>query len=200
MNTHEMVMYGGAFNPPHLDHTGIISKLLEQTAEKVIIIPTGRRDDKSYMDVSDKDRESMIRLATEEFGNRVVIDTTFLYGNMPTTTLNQAKYLENRYNKEIPQVFGSDVAPKMRWWDETGYVANQLPKVFIARPGYAIPPGIVDNYSELEYNSLWHSSTRVREEVAKILTSDRGSIGALTDMIHAKVCDFILQNRLFIPS
>ena len=66
------------------------------------------------MDVSDKDRESMIRLATEEFGNRVVIDTTFLYGNMPTTTLNQAKYLENRYNKEIPQVFGSDVAPKMR--------------------------------------------------------------------------------------
>lgn len=200
MNTHEMVMYGGAFNPPHLDHTGIVSKLLEQTAEKVIIIPTWRRDDKSYMDVSDKDRESMIRLATEEFGNRVVIDTTFLYGNMPTTTLNQAKYLENRYNKEIPQVFGSDVAPKMRWWDETGYVANQLPKVFIARPGYVIPTGIVDNYSELEYNSLWHSSTRVREEVAKILASDRGSIGALTDMIHAKVCDFILQNLLFSPS
>jgi len=114
MKTHEMVMYGGAFNPPHKDHTGIIGKLLESTAEKIIIIPTGKRDDKDYSDVTDKERESMIRLATEEFGKCAIIDTTFLYGDMPTTTLNQARYLEEKYGREIPQVFGSDVAPRMR--------------------------------------------------------------------------------------
>ncbi len=199
MNTHEMVMYGGAFNPPHRDHAGIIEKILENTAEKVIIIPTGKRDDKNYSDVSHTDRETMIRLATEDFGNRVIIDTKFLYGDMPTTTRNQAFYLREKYGKEIPQVFGSDVAPRMAWWDSTGYVAHILPKVFIARPGYPIQEWMVSNYDELEYNSLGHSSTRVREEVAKVLVwSSR--IEALKWMIHSKVFDFILQNRLFQAS
>lgn len=69
----------------------------------------------------------------------MIIDTTFLYGTMPTTTLNQAKHLEEKFGREIPQVFGSDVATRMMGWDPTGYVAHRLPKVFIARPGYAIP-------------------------------------------------------------
>lgn len=61
----------------------------------------------------------MIRLATEEYGAQVEIDTTFLYGDIPTTTLNQANYLREKYSREIPQVFGSDVAPKMSVWDPT---------------------------------------------------------------------------------
>ncbi|MFZ2255185.1 MAG: hypothetical protein WAW59_06000 [Patescibacteria group bacterium] len=49
MKKHSLVMYGGAFNPPHLDHTGkdgIIGRLLETITERVIIIPTGKREDK----------------------------------------------------------------------------------------------------------------------------------------------------------
>ncbi len=105
MNTQEYVMYGGAFNPPHQDHTGIIATLLANVAEKVIIIPTGKREDKDYSSVSNEVREDMIRLATEDFGKNIIIDTTFLYGDMATTTINQARYLEEKYKKEIPQVF-----------------------------------------------------------------------------------------------
>lgn len=46
---HERVMYGGAFNPPHRDHSGIISRLLEEVSDSVLIIPTGKRIDKEYM-------------------------------------------------------------------------------------------------------------------------------------------------------
>lgn len=49
MQKSPLVMYGGAFNPPHLDHislTGIVGKLLETVAERVLIIPTGDRSDK----------------------------------------------------------------------------------------------------------------------------------------------------------
>ncbi len=49
MKKYPLVMYGGAFNPPHLDHTGtdgIVGKLLDTLTDRVIIIPTGKRDDK----------------------------------------------------------------------------------------------------------------------------------------------------------
>lgn len=70
MKKHELIMYGGAFCPPHLDHTGpegIVATLLEDVAEKVLIIPTGKREDKLYDGTSDVDREHMLRLAVEEF-------------------------------------------------------------------------------------------------------------------------------------
>jgi nicotinic acid mononucleotide adenylyltransferase len=197
MNTHEYVMYGWAFNPPHQDHGGIIRTLLENTAERVIIIPTGKRDDKEYSLVSDSAREDMIRLATEEFSRQVIVDTTFLYGDILTTTLNQARYLEEKYQKEIPQVFGSDVASRMMNWDITGYVAHKLPKVFISRPWYPIVPWSVSNYRELEYLSFGYSSTWVREEVKRVLDWDSDRIRVLRTMVHGKVCDYILENHLF---
>lgn len=67
MATYEYAMYGGAFNPPHQDHTGIIATLLAHSAQKVIVIPTGKRMDKDYSTVSDQLREDIIRLATEDF-------------------------------------------------------------------------------------------------------------------------------------
>lgn len=197
MKQQDYVMYGGAFNPPHHDHTGIVATLLEKVAKKVIIIPTGKRDDKHYSSVSDTFRENMIRLATEDFGDRVIIDTTFLYGDILTTSLNQAQYLQDKYRKEIPHVFGSDVAPQMMSWDPTGYVAHELPKVFISRPGYPIPVGTVSRYSELEYISGGFSSTRVREEVQRILGGEGERRDVLQAMVNSRVCDFILQNRLF---
>lgn len=136
----------------------------------------------------------MIRLATEEYGKQVEIDTTFLYGDMPTTTLNQANYLREKYGREIPQVFGSDVAPKMNGWDPTGYVPYRLPKVFIARPGHPIESGSIANYDTIEYESRGFSSTAVRREVERILRGDYSTIEFLQTMIHDKVADFIFQN------
>lgn len=82
-------------------------------------------------------------------------------------------------------------------WDPSGYVAHILPKIFISRPGYPISEGIVSNYSELEYISGGFSSTQVREAVQRILSGESEKIGALRSMVHTKVCDFILQNRIF---
>ena len=131
---HQIVMYGGAFNPPHLDHSGIVEALLEKVANQVVIIPTGEREDKNYGVMSSKNREELVRQAFGDFGDKVMIDTHFLYSSTPSTTRNQAEYLREKYAHEVPQVFGSDVIPHMNSWDPEGYVARQLPKIFIARP------------------------------------------------------------------
>jgi nicotinic acid mononucleotide adenylyltransferase len=81
MKKYSLVAYGGAFNPPHLDHTGpdgIIGRLLDTLTERVHIIPTGKRDDKDYHGVSDADRLEMLRFSTAEYGDRVEIDDVLL--------------------------------------------------------------------------------------------------------------------------
>lgn len=196
---HSLVMYGGAFNPPHLDHTRIIAQLLEHLADSVLIVPTGKRYDKAYSGVTETDRERMVRLAVEDFGDAVTIDTMFLHGSGETTTLGQAKYLREKYGREIPQVFGSDTIPNMREWDPTGFVATQLPKVFIRRPGFPFETGSVLNFDTLEFESAGYSSTEIRNEITKLDPRDLDT-EKLESMLHAKVLDFIMKHQIYFPN
>lgn len=199
MKKHDVVMYGGAFNPPHLDHTGkygIIGKLLDTITDKVIIIPTGKREDKGYHGVSDNDRLEMLRLAIEEYGDRVEIDSVLIEWRVESTTRAQAGYLREKFWYDVAQVFGSDVAPRMFDWDPTGYVAYELPKVFVTRPWHEIQG--VGNYDILEFRSRGFSSTDIRHEASRILTGG-AQVDAIRDKVHARVFDYILQNQFFSP-
>lgn len=85
----------------------------------MLIIPTGNRDDKTYHGVSDIDRLTMLRLATEDYGEQILIDDILIRGEIPSTTLAQAEYLKRKYKYDVAQVFGADVAPHMMKWDPT---------------------------------------------------------------------------------
>lgn len=188
-------MYWWAFNPPHLDHAGkdgIIGKLLDSLTEKVLIIPTGNRNDKTYHGVSDRDRLNMLRLATEEYGANILIDDILIRGEIPSTTLAQAEYLKKKYGYEVAQVFGADVAPNMIQWDPTWYVAKKLPKIFVSRPWHTLSG--VENYELLPFESRGFSSTDIRVAVSNSVPVD-----VLKNKIHANVLDYILENRLFSP-
>ena len=51
---------GGAFDPPHAGHSAIVKSILHyKNPEKIIIIPSGKRDDKNYR-VSDEHRLAML--------------------------------------------------------------------------------------------------------------------------------------------
>ncbi|GAB0174472.1 MAG: nicotinate (nicotinamide) nucleotide adenylyltransferase [Candidatus Altimarinota bacterium] len=197
MHKSPIVMYGGAFNPPHMDHIskeGIVGRLLETVAEKILIIPTGERSDKGYHGISYHNRLEMLRLATEDFRGRVEVDTVCMDGYIDSTTLAQARYLRREYGYDVPQVFGADVAVHMREWDRTGFVAEKLPKIFVTRPGFEITG--VQNYQTLHFVSRGFSSTDIRKDVARILAG-KENIEALRKKVHSKVLDYILKNNLF---
>lgn len=106
--THELVMYGGAFNPPHLDHTGedgVLGTLLKTVSKRVLLIPTGIRSDKDYENVTPRERLTLLEYATEAYGDTVEIDPRYILGHHDTTTLAQARYLREKYGRDIPQVF-----------------------------------------------------------------------------------------------
>lgn len=59
-------IFGAAFDPPHVGHSAIIRALLHfRNPEKIIIIPSGKRNDKSYH-VSDEHRLAMLDIFVDE--------------------------------------------------------------------------------------------------------------------------------------
>lgn len=128
-------IFGAAFDPPHSGHFAIIKALLHyQNPEKIIIIPSGKRNDKSY-NVSDEDRKAMCDIFVEEIGDaRVVVDYYFLdtfTDEMITRDVDM--YAREKYGQDIIHVFGTDTIASMSDWDIEKYAATKIRKLFVPR-------------------------------------------------------------------
>jgi len=132
-----MYIFGGAFDPPHVGHSAIVRALLHyKNPEKIVIIPSSERDDKEYH-VSDRHRLAMLEIFCEEIGDaRVVLDDYFVknwHGKMITRDVDQ--YAKKTYGTQIVHIFGTDTIASMPDWDEEGYAARVVEKIFIPREG-----------------------------------------------------------------
>lgn len=102
-----MYIFGAAFDPPHVGHSAIIRALLHyKNPEKIIIIPSGKRNDKSY-NVSDEHRLAVLEIFASEIGDeRVIIDDYFVQnweGEMITRDVDM--YARGKYGENIVHVF-----------------------------------------------------------------------------------------------
>lgn len=72
-------IFGAAFDPPHVGHSAIVRTLLYyKNPKKIILIPSGKRNDKSY-NVSDEQRLMMLEMFVSEIGDeRVITDDYFV--------------------------------------------------------------------------------------------------------------------------
>jgi nicotinate-nucleotide adenylyltransferase len=167
------ILYGGAFDPPHLGHAAVARSVLEQTqAERLVIVPSGVRLDKAYK-ASEIHRSRILELFERSLSDsRISLDTDFLnpkndLGN--TTTLKMDAHYSRKFGHRPFQIFGADVVPNMKIWDPSGRVEREVPKILVIRNG-EIPnvSGLV-NFLLLEANLppeyCGLSSTEIRNRV-----------------------------------
>ncbi len=126
---------GGAFDPPHVGHTAIVRALLHfRSPLQIVIIPSGKRDDKSYC-VSDEDRMNMLEIFVWEINDpRVIIDDYFIHEwKWEMITRDVDKYVREKYREESIHIFGTDTIPSMSDWDSEQYAAKVVKKLFVPR-------------------------------------------------------------------
>ena len=100
-------IFGAAFDPPHVGHTAIIRALLHyKNPTKIVLMPSGVRDDKSY-NVSDEHRMKMLEIFQREIDDvRIVVDDHFIKnwtGEMITKDVDL--YARENYGEDIIHVF-----------------------------------------------------------------------------------------------
>lgn len=222
-------VFGAAFDPPHVGHSAIVRALLHyKSPEKIILMPSGKRNDKNYH-VSDEHRLAMLEMFRDEVGDeRVIIDDYFVKnweGEMITRDVDV--YARGKYGESIVHVFGTDTIASMPEWDEEWYAAKTIQKLFVPRLGHpeewsdpgkqqGIPHGDwIASFlvmtekswiSNFEFFTDSHipdiSSTEIRASIP-----EQTSLGALFDenpkfiikWLSSQISRYILEQRLYRP-
>lgn len=166
-------IYGGAFNPPTLGHTSVISQLLDtKIVDTIILVPDGERDDKSY-GISQMHRKKLITLFYTSLVKKwydVKLCMHFFNKKWFTLTYDVNSYFEQSFGENVYHIFWTDVASWMPLWtgNPENFIEKKLKKIFIPRKGYFFPTDIpLDTYQIVDIDTPDISSTLVRHTIQK---------------------------------
>lgn len=147
--TSQILIYGGAFNPPTVAHVAILSNLCTLAAHmnaQVWVLPSGQRRDKT-IEVTPRRRLEYVRAMIDDAetgGVDVRIEQSELHRTAPTETIDTVRELERAYpSNTFVWVFGVDSVLTMHEWRDGEHILEQLEKILLTRPGYrlaALPP------------------------------------------------------------
>lgn len=168
----EIVVYGGAFNPPTIAHQAILQecvKYAEAHNAEIWLLPSGDRRDKhinatretrlQYIDamINDADNPTNVpmKVLTSELDRPVNVETY--------DTLTELNTLYPEY--KFVWVFGADSTQTMLDWKEGQWLMDNVSMLLIERPGSVVNPAVKD-WQPLTVPSLDVSSTQLRQLLA----------------------------------
>lgn len=191
-------IYGGSFNPIHLDHIELCERFRDEfSLDRVILIPTSSTPLKDNSEMASSiDRLSMCRLASASYDFIEVSDIEIRREGISYTsdTIAQLRSIEDK----LYLIVGADMFMTMEKWHNAAYIFENAVILTIPRGEYDI------NILQKKYNELKSYGCR-----AQISASPVGSLSstAIREMIrngedlrgclHPDVIAYIKQKRLY---
>lgn len=191
-------IFGGAFDPPHIGHLGIISTLLNAgAAEEVWLVPTGDRGDKSIR-VAAEHRKAMLELFLDEnfSGDKAVrLELCQLDQTLASSyTVDLMAHLRQCHpQNEFRFVIGSDLLKDLPLWRETERLKQEVPFFVIPRPGTGLPTACeyrIETLAPEKVSLSGVSSTLVRQ----LLRDKKRTAGFLTPAVLSYIKSKQLYN------
>lgn len=188
----KVLLYPGAFNPPHYGHAAAIEVALKQgNFQEVWVMPSGKREDKN-IDTSYEDRRALGELFAEYLNTKLGFPVKLITAELDNTdgkfTHEILREIKSQDGVEITQLIGMD-----------GFV-HLLPKlndpneklIVIERPNYALPNGFVAGAN----------IQLVQEDVGDISSTKIRNLAELHDpefkkLVPEKIADYIETRSLY---
>ena len=165
----QVVIYGGAFNPPTKAHQAIVQAGAEYASEmngSFWLLFSGVRRDKGI----GVDRDTRISygealLASVDAECELLVQTHELDRGF-SQTIDTVRQLEEAYpDTQFTWIFGSDSIQTMPKWHGGNWLLRNLQMLVVQRAGYELE--LQDNMTALEADAITCSSTGVRERLAE---------------------------------
>lgn len=198
-------IFGGAFDPPHAWHTAIIRSLLHyRHPMKVVILPSGKRNDKIY-NISDEHRLKLLEIFLRDIhDSRVIVDDYFIRDwQWEMITRDVDEYARNIYGEDITHIFWMDTIDFMCDWDSEQYAAKVVKKIFI--PRWSDEKPVLESIQNYEFFSESHipdiSSTDIRSSIPKYATIHarfENNPQFIIPGLSKKISQYILRNKLYL--
>lgn len=192
-----IAVFGGAFDPPHVGHLGIISAILNASAaDRVLLVPSGERADKTHSATTEHRLRMLEIFRNENFGTEsaVAIEDGQARGQFSGSfTVELMSSLRQRYPKEkLAFVIGSDLIRDLPDWKDSERLKKEVSFLVVPRPEYSLenPHGfmlsVIDKHWILPTAV---SSTAVRS----LLAAKKKTAGFLSPAVS----QYILTHRLY---
>lgn len=125
-------VYGGSFNPCHLMHKRLVTKLLEDNYfDRIVIIPTGNYYRKSNL-LKGEERINMLEIMFKD--NPRVIISDYEFKNNLICTYRSLDYLQNLYKGDkLYFILGSDNLLNFHTWKRYEYILDSYNLLVIKR-------------------------------------------------------------------
>lgn len=189
-----IVIYGGSFNPPCLHHTQLVRAMAgDPFFHEIVVIPCGRRGDKSYVD-------NLLRMRMAEYAFTGVPRTVLDMRNLKDDTFTSNYHLEALYqatDTTLWHAIGSDLLVVddrglnqiQRRWTGGSFIWENFSFLIVPRSEYSVVPELLPKQRIVLRGEFSGSSTDVRSAIQKGMPFEH--------FVDPKVCDLIVRENLY---
>ena len=177
-------LYGGTFDPIHIGHTHLITKLLaDNIVDRLLVIPAGEPRLRDHApQATGAQRRAMCQLAINElptdFRSRVEVNPIEILRSGPSYTIDTVEAVAQTYpDAELILVVGSDAAEKIDQWHRIEELLKLVTLEIIDRPGH-------ESASGRDIGAIDVSATQVRSHTS--------------DGVCPSVAQYIKENNLYV--
>lgn len=112
----KIAVYGGAFDPPHIEHIRIIKAVFEELGvEKVVLLPSYNSPHKVLNEDFDK-RVAMLQIIAKTFEQKVIIDTLESTISEKGYTVEMLPLLKENYGDFVFVIGGDSIINIRKWY------------------------------------------------------------------------------------
>jgi nicotinate-nucleotide adenylyltransferase len=187
-------VFGGAFDPPHIGHALVVGSLLNANlVERVIVVPSGKRSDKTYL-AADYHRRAMTELVFHSSlfpKNKVSVSTVELDNPQICGTYELFEQLRKGYAEtKFSFVIGSDLLSELHTWRHTEKLRDKISFIALYRGG--VEQKDVSGFSitpHVQEVATSHASSFIRNVIQQE--------GSLAGLVTSEVGRYIEHNDLY---
>lgn len=191
----KILLFPGAFNPPHYGHTDAVIKVLEKyknTFDELWIVPSGKRNDKDI--ATGYEHRRIIGSLFVEYLKPIIdipvkLVTAELDDKSGKFTHEILKDIKSQPDMQITQLIGLDGFLSIK----DRLLGNEESFIIIKRKGYELPENFShrDNIIIFDEEAKPTSSTQIRDMV-------KNHDGGYKKLIPGKIATYIEEHNLYL--
>ncbi len=190
----EIVLFGGAFDPPHLGHLEITTHLLEtQLADEVWLVPVGEHDfdkDMTQAEHRVKMLEMLVDDLPDKLQNKVKLETCEIEREGVSHTYETLTQLSEQYPEHrFSWLIGADNLAKFHLWKDFKPMLSEFLFYVYPRQNYSMVPLYTGMMPLADVKQVKVSSTEVRQ---KIVAGQ-----SIKNLVLPKISDYIRKQQLY---
>jgi nicotinate-nucleotide adenylyltransferase len=194
-----VILFGGAFNPPHIGHLIVIQQAFEliENVDELWLLPDNIGSFGKAL-ASGQHRLAMTQLLIDEVPEavreKVRVEPLLIKQNLPGETHSYLKVLTAHYpDIEFSFLMGSDNVKSFKRWSRWQDLTKMMHFYVYPRSGH-LPHGLYQNMSMLE------SDTQVITNFSSTIMRTRAEQGlSLQNFIPKKILEYVEANNVYAP-